>query len=109
MQRHALPAFRADSLDGLNVHGADGDLVGEVEAITRKGDQLYLIVSGDSFLGIGDQEVPVKFDNLKGRDNRIMLKNMTEEQFEEQPDWEANEFQTIEGTRTIRNLYIGEA
>ena len=105
LSNHQLAGFDAVSLEGLDVYGAKGDVVGEIEAVAYHDEMLYLIVSEGGFLGIGDSEVPVPFKDLRVQGNKIVLKNISEDEFERMRDVDTDNYEVLDGRGTVRHLY----
>ena len=68
--------FSADELIGKNVVNAKGDNVGEIEdvVVDPSSKAMYAVVSVGGFLGIGDKDVAMSFDQLRlGADDAILI------------------------------------
>jgi sporulation protein YlmC with PRC-barrel domain len=81
-------ATEVERLIGKDVYGMSGNDVGEIEnlLIDPNGRVQAAIIEFGGFLGIGDNEVAVPWDQLKITADRVMI-NMSEEQIRAQPRW----------------------
>src|SRR5690606_32897767 len=87
----ALGQMTADELIGMNVVNQDGEDVGDIsDVVISKDDQAVLaIISVGGFLGVGEKEVAVPFDQLQqGEDEAILLSSATEEELKQKPAYE---------------------
>ncbi len=81
--------LRARQMDGMDVYGADGDEIGEIEEllVDASGKFVAVVIEVDRYLGLVDREVVVGLDQLQRAGDRFAL-NMTEEQLEQLPEWD---------------------
>ncbi|HEY0832979.1 MAG TPA: PRC-barrel domain-containing protein [Azospirillum sp.] len=73
----------ADKMLGKNVYGSDGEKLGEVEDIIldgANGKAKHLVISSGGFLGIGEKQVAVEFDQAKwnAAEDRLELSTLTQ-------------------------------
>jgi sporulation protein YlmC with PRC-barrel domain len=83
--------FRASELLGRDVINLRGKEVGDVEDIVigKQDKALYAVVSVGGFLGMGDKDVAIPFDQLRmGANNVILMSQQTEEQLETMPSYD---------------------
>lgn len=81
----------AGKLQRMDIVGADGDEIGEVEEVLvdRDGRVVAIVAEFEGFLGIGEHEVVVWLDQLAIQDDGDKLvTTMTQEQFENLPKWD---------------------
>jgi len=89
-----LGMFRAGDMIGREVVGRDGESLGDVDEviISADGGVQHILIGTGGFLGMGEQQVPVKFDQLRmAGDDRIVL-NVDSERFENAPRYDRDEF-----------------
>ena len=85
-------AVRGDTryleLDGMDVTNASGEKIGEVSEvlIDRSGQVVALAVEAGGFLGLGDRDVVVQFDQVKLQGDRLVT-SLTKEQLKDMPEW----------------------
>ncbi len=81
--------LRANQLEGMDVYGADGDEVGEIEEIlvNRNREFVAVVIEVDRYLGLVDREVVVPIAALQRAGDRFAV-NMTEEELEQLPEWD---------------------
>jgi putative membrane protein len=87
---NALTQMTADQLIGQSVVNNKGDKVGKIEDIVLDKDKAVLaVLSVGGFLGIGDKDVAVPFDQLQPGENKtILLSGATEDQLKSMPAYE---------------------
>jgi putative membrane protein len=80
---------------GSSVVNADGQEVGQIEDLVMDQNQVtYAVLSVGGFLGIGDKEVPVPFEDLQlGEDESYLMTSATQEQLEQMPEYDQQQFQ----------------
>lgn len=79
-----------DRLEDMDIVGADGEEIGEVEEILVDRDGRIVAVAAEfgGFLGIGEREVVIRLDQLAVQSNREKLVvAMTREQLMALPEW----------------------
>ncbi len=93
-----LPIFKltTDDLEGRDVYTETGEDVGEINFIGRRGDTLVAIVAVGGFLGLGERDVAVPVEKMVVREDRIVVPQVTQDQLENLPEYNANEVQTLE-------------
>lgn len=81
--------LRANQLEGMDVYGADGDEVGEIEEVLVNSNREFVavVIEVDRYLGIVDREVVVPIEALQRAGDRFAI-NMTEEELEQLPEWD---------------------
>jgi sporulation protein YlmC with PRC-barrel domain len=84
-------ATDTERLIGRDVHGVQGERVGDLEnlLIDNDGRVRAAIIEFGGFLGIGTNQVAVPWDQLQITDDRIVT-NLTREQVRAMPRWERN-------------------
>jgi sporulation protein YlmC with PRC-barrel domain len=90
--------FSADELIGKNVVNAKGDNVGEIEDIVvdPSSKAMYAIVSVGGFLGMGDKDVAMSFDQLRlGSDDAILMSEQSEDQLKQLPAYDKNRYEKV--------------
>jgi sporulation protein YlmC with PRC-barrel domain len=78
-----------DDLEDMDIIGASGEEIGEVEEVLMTPDGQITAVSAEvgGFLGIGDKEVVVELDQLTHDGDQLRM-DMTEEEVEALPAWD---------------------
>jgi sporulation protein YlmC with PRC-barrel domain len=84
-------ADSAKSLVGKEVYGANGNKIGEIENLLIGSDNRVhaAIVEFGGFLGMGEHQVAVPWDQLNVAQDRVTVK-MTEDQVKTAPRWDKN-------------------
>lgn len=85
-----------DELEGVNVYGVNDEVIAEIgDVIIGEGGQVqYFVMDVGGFLGLGEREVAVGFDEAtiltdeSGNDYRVYI-DASEEQLENLPEYEA--------------------
>ena len=78
-----------DDLEDMDIIGASGEEIGEVEEVLMTPDGQITAVTAEvgGFLGIGDKEVVVELDQLTHDGDQLRM-DMTEEEVEALPAWD---------------------
>ena len=78
-----------DQIDDMDIYGAGGDQIGEVEDILTdaSGEVVGFSVETENFLGIGGEDVIVGTDQMELVGDRFVT-NLTEDQLEQLPRWD---------------------
>ncbi len=73
----ALRQMTVEALGDMELVGADGKEIGEIEGVMESGDgRRFLIVERGGFLGVGAKEIAIPFENLALQGDRLVLRNM---------------------------------
>lgn len=80
---------------GMEVVTADGEELGNPEAIVDMNGNLALVVSSGGFLGLGENETPVPLSNVRMVGEELVLQQLTEQQIEDSSNFEYNEEQAL--------------
>lgn len=72
---------RAGELIGKDIYGSRGNEIGEIADIVMRTDGQAVAAVADigGFLGVGEKQVTIPFDELSIQGDRILAKNLTEE------------------------------
>jgi sporulation protein YlmC with PRC-barrel domain len=84
----AFTERRVADLVGMDVLGASGADVGEVDRLIANGGQLLAVVGVGGFLGLGEHDVAIPLDRFEMVGDDMVLTGVTEEQLEELPEWD---------------------
>jgi hypothetical protein len=84
-----------DVLD-MQVVGADGEEIGEVEDIVMRGDQPYVVVGHGGFLGLGEEQVALPLQDMRLRDGQLVMRDVTQEEIEQLQDVNTDEMGTAD-------------
>jgi hypothetical protein len=78
-----------DQLDDMNVYGADGREIGEVEEVLvdASGNVVAVSVEADRSLGIGDREVIMRLDSLTYAEGRLST-TLSDDEIRSLPVWD---------------------
>lgn len=78
-----------DDVDDMEIYSANGDEIGDVEEVLMDADgkMVALVAEVGGFLGIGEREVMLRFDQVEQRGDDLVV-DMTEEQVEQLPEWD---------------------
>lgn len=97
----------ADELIGRDVVNANGEQVGDIEDIVMdaQGEAMYAVVSVGGFLGMGEKEVALPFDQLRlGADDAILMSEQSEEQLEQMPAYEETRYKPVERGQPLSSM-----
>lgn len=82
-------AVSVEELEEMDVATADGDEIGEVEEVLggADGEPIGLAIEAGGFLGVGEQDIIVEFQDVVIHDDEIIL-DMTREEIEALTEWD---------------------
>jgi hypothetical protein len=85
VQPWGLPA---DAVEEMDVYDANGNQIGEVDAVLqdKNGEIKGVAVGYGGFLGFGEKGAIVTLDQLKLKDGTLITE-LTEDQLSQQPEW----------------------
>lgn len=86
--------LRAEEIIGADVRNMKNADLGEIEdvVLAKEGGASYVVLSYGGFLGLGDKQIAVPFDQLKvASDRDVFYLDMSEEQVENAPSFERGE------------------
>lgn len=90
--RHALAVSR---LKDMNLYNANGDMLGDVEHVVSDGQGRNSIVIGKGgFLGLGEKQVAIPLNNVVMRGDRLITRDLSDEQIKAMPEWKKGQQQT---------------
>lgn len=90
--------FSADELIGKNVVNAKGDEVGEIQdvVVDPSSKAMYAVVSVGGFLGMGEKDVAMSFDQLRlGADDAILMSEQSEDQLKQLPAYDKSRYEKV--------------
>ena len=78
-----------EKLDDMKVYGPTGERIGEIDEVLvdASGNPVAFTIEVGGFLGIGDREVIVSFDQVQLQGDRF-LTSLTKQQIETLPKWD---------------------
>jgi sporulation protein YlmC with PRC-barrel domain len=94
----------AGDITGTEVVNQAGDEIGEVEEIVRDKEtgSFHAVVSVGGFLGIGDKQVAIALDDLKLRDEQLLISlDSTEEQLKAYPAYEEARYEKVKDEQLV--------
>jgi hypothetical protein len=86
VQPWGLPA---DAVEEMDVYDANGNQIGEVDAVleNKNGEIKGVAIAYGGFLGFGEKGAIVTLDQLKLKDGSLITE-LTEDQLAQQPEWQ---------------------
>ena len=90
--------FSADELIGKDVVNAKGDNVGEIQdvVVDPSSKAMYAVVSVGGFLGMGDKDVAMSFDQLRlGADDAILMSEQSEDHLKQLPAYDEGRYEKV--------------
>lgn len=97
----------ADELVGRNVLSENGEDVGEIDFVGRRGDTIVVIIGVGGFLGMGENEIALPIDQIELRDNEVILPGRTEAELKNMPEFNESEVQLLDpGMRLAEALNL---
>lgn len=90
--RHALAVSR---LKDMNLYNANGDMLGDVERVVSDAqDRDSIVIGKGGFLGLGEKQVAIPLSNVVMRGDRLVTRDLTDEQIKAMPEWKKGQQQT---------------
>jgi len=98
------------ALTDKDLIGARDNEVGDIERIVESNadKKQYLVISRGGFLGLFETEVVIPLENVAAQGDRIVLRNLTEEQVKAEqvkalPKYtnEGNTYRELDGSQTV--------
>lgn len=80
-----------EDLGDMDIEGADGQDIGEVEEVLMDASGQAVAVSAEvgGFLGIGEKEVVIRLDQLQRQEDHLVT-SLTKQQIEALPAWQGD-------------------
>jgi sporulation protein YlmC with PRC-barrel domain len=98
----------ADDLEGTTAYGPGNERLGTIGDVVLADDGKTVdavVIDFGGFLGIGTKPVAVAFENLKfqqdGNNNRYVMLNVTKEQLDAAPAFDADSYKTARDTQRL--------
>jgi len=78
-----------DALEGMEIQGADGKEIGDVDEVLSDSQGEITAVSAEvgGFLGVGEKEVVIGLDKLR-KDGKVLKTELSREEIEQLQSWE---------------------
>jgi sporulation protein YlmC with PRC-barrel domain len=92
-------------LIGMDVAGADGEVVGEVDNFVLAGDNVAAIVGVGGFLGMGEHNVALSLDEMTFDGEKLVLSSITGEQLRDMPAFDETGTAYLPQEGTLRSTY----
>ena len=88
-----------------DLEGAKENEIGDIERVVEatSDKKRFLVISRGGFLGLFESEVLVPVDNVAARGDRVVLRNMTEEQIKTLPKFDSDDksYRALDGKTSI--------
>ncbi|KQP80279.1 PRC-barrel domain-containing protein [Methylobacterium sp. Leaf117] len=90
-------------LRDLNLYNAAGDMLGDVEHVISDGHGHNSIVIGKGgFLGLGEKQVAIPLDKIVMRGDRLITRQITDEQIKAMPEWKSGQQTDLDSNKTVQ-------
>jgi sporulation protein YlmC with PRC-barrel domain len=98
----AIRDMRLEDLEGMEVHGAEGETVGEIGNVIRGTDgRLLAVVDTQSWLGITEGAVAIPLEFMRRDGDALRLPSLTKDQVTEIQEEDATDYGDVSGYETI--------
>ncbi|MGR3434168.1 MAG: PRC-barrel domain-containing protein [Shimia sp.] len=94
--------FMVGDLIGRTVMGEEGATVGEVDYVIQDGGELAAVVGIGGFLGLGEYTVAVPLNELRMRDDVLVVSTMTERELENMPEIDESNLNELNHNMVLR-------
>jgi len=101
---NAMMGMKAQELIGRDVVNAAGKEVGEIDdiVVNDRDRAIYAVVGVGGFLGLGEKDVAIPFNQLRlGADNVILMSEKGEGELKEMPSYKRGQWKSVERDRAI--------
>jgi hypothetical protein len=96
---------RVGDMTGMAVVNRQGKRMGDVDKVVRRNEdgQPYAVISVGGFLGIGDKNIAVALDELRLKDEKVVLPDdlRTKAALEGESGWDRSKYKEIEASQQI--------
>lgn len=84
-----MTMVRISDLSGMDVYNAQGNQLGDVErvVVSETNDRMLAILAHGGFLGLGEKRVAVPLDSMAIRDDRFVVRGLTDDDIRNMPEW----------------------
>ena len=101
-----MKQMTVSALTDKDLIGAKDNEVGDIERVVESNadKKQYLVISrGGGFLGLFETEVLVSLENVAAQGDRIVLRNLTEEQVKALPKYTTDDkaYRELDGSQTV--------
>ncbi len=104
-----MKQMTVSALTDKDLVGAKDNEVGDIERVMESNadKKQYLVISRDGFLGLFETEVVIPLENVAAQGDRIVLRNLTEEQAKALPKYTTDDttddkaYRELDGSQTI--------
>jgi sporulation protein YlmC with PRC-barrel domain len=100
-----MKQMTVSALTDKDLVGARDNEVGDIERVVEStaDKKQYLVISRGGFLGLFETEVLVPLENVAAQGDRIVLRNLTEEQVKALPKYTTDDkaYRELDGSQTI--------
>ena len=94
-QRQQQPTAEADArpitasrLLDMGLYNARGEQIGDVEkVILGRDNRQYIVIGHGGFLGLGEKQIVLSLDNVQRAGDRLVARNLTDDQIRAVPEW----------------------
>ncbi|EAQ04504.1 hypothetical protein OB2597_10179 [Pseudooceanicola batsensis HTCC2597] len=89
---------------GMEVIGANGEELGEPEAVIERDGQIMLVIDEGGFLGLGEDQtaVPLSRVQMDAQNERLQLQELTAAEIDDARDFEYDASEEVDSDREIR-------
>ena len=100
-----MKQMAVSALTDKDLVGARDNEVGDIERVVESNadKKQYLVISRGGFLGLFETEVLVPLENVAAQGDRIVLRNLTEEQVKALPKYTTDDkaYRNLDGSQTV--------
>lgn len=102
MSGDAAGMLTVAQLMDMDVITADGEDLGNPEAVIDNNGTPSLVLASGGFLGLGEKQVPVSLERVTIKDDRLVVDGMTEEDIEAANDFEYDSALEMDGEQQVQ-------
>jgi hypothetical protein len=97
--------IKVDELEGMDVLGADGKKIAEIERVVERtaDNKQFVVVERGGFLGIGGKETPIPLDNILVQGEKATLRNLDAARLDALPEYknEKNAYRELDDDQQV--------
>jgi hypothetical protein len=100
-----LRQINVDELEGMDVVGADGKTIAEIERVVERiaDKKQFVVVERGGFLGIGGKETAIPLENIAVQGEKAMLRNLDAARLDALPEYknEKNAYRELDDAQQV--------
>lgn len=97
----AQRSFEATAILDMEVIGADGEEIGDVEELLFRDGETYAVIGSGGFLGLGEKEIALPLSDMRVSEDKLVMRAFTEDDVDQMQEFERSEFTPYDNNRPV--------